>query len=155
MAVVSVFVVNTRIDLTQIRLQEAANKIKSDIRYVQLLAIAIQKRTGILFSAASDTYSVYIEDSPGNWSLAIDPLTKESFVVQLNSGDFSGIDLTVVYFNGYNQALVFDKWGNPYGYNVPARSASVLANPAGVRISGTAQTTDVRVERGTGRVYLQ
>lgn len=154
-AVLAAVSMNTKGNLSQIRLEQAINKIKSDIRYAQTLATTLQKRTGVLFRATQDDYLVYIEQSPGSWSLATDPLKKANFQVYLNTGDYSGVDLTIVYFNAYNQALVFDKWGNPYGYNVGTGVATALVNPAGVRLSIESDTVDVRVERGTGRVYSQ
>lgn len=142
--------------MAPIRLDMAARKIQSDIRYAQSLAISTQKWTGIYFNATTDIYAVYIDDSgtsPANWALATDPLTKENFTVQLNSGEFRGIDITIVFFNAADRALVFDKWGNPYSYT-GAGAPTALANPAGVRLVASSGTKDVRVERGTGRVYI-
>ena len=138
-------------DMASLRINMAQRKVASDIRYAQSLAMDLRKRTGLLFTVASDDYSVYIEDPPGTWNLAKDPSTGKNFTVQLNSDVFSGVEILLVYFNASNNALVFDKWGNPYGYNVASGTATSLNNPAGVRLTGT---NDVRVERGTGRVYL-
>ena len=141
-------------DLGPLRLQTAAKKLQTDIRYAQSLALSLQMRTGLAFNVVADSYSLYIERTPGVWSLAANPLTKTDFTVTLNTDEFVGVQITVVYFNGYNQALVFDEWGNPYGFNVGTMTASGLNNPAGVRLVADALTQDVRVERGTGRVYL-
>lgn len=142
-------------DTISMRLDMAARNIQSDIRYTQSLAISIQRRTGVLFSSIQDRYSVYIEDRPGNWIQATDPLTREDFVVQLNTDEFAGIDLVLVYFNGFDRALIFDRWGNPYGYNFGSGVATPLNNPAGVRLRASSGTRkDIRVERGTGRAYI-
>lgn len=150
LAILAVVAYPRMMDLPAMRIELAARKMQSDIRYAQSLAISIQKRTRINFRAAQDDYSVYIED--GAWVLATDPLTKENFTVQLNVGEFTGVEIESVYFNEYDQALVFDQWGNPYGYNIGTGQATALDNPAGVRITGL---KDIVIERGTGRVYIQ
>lgn len=149
--ILAVLAASRMTDILPLRTQMAARKVQSDIRWTQSLAVNIQKRAGLLFNATTDSYSVYIENTPGSWVLASEPATRKNFTIQLNSGDFAGVDITVVYFNGYDNGLVFDKWGNPYGYNVGTGAATALNNPAGVRITGP---TDIRVERGTGRVYI-
>ena len=143
------------LDMGVVRLDMAARKIQSDIRYVQSLAVSIQKRTRIDFSISQDEYSLYLENSPGNWNLISNPLTKDNFTVELNSGDFRGIDITISYFNADNNALVFDMWGNPYGYDINTGSSSPLNNPARVRLVSGSDLKDIRVERGTGRVYIE
>ena len=140
-------------DNLSLRIQMAQRKIQSDIRYAQSLAMSLQKRTEIFFSVASDNYSVYIEDTPGTWVLAKEPATRKDFTVQLDAGDFSGVQILRACFNTYsnNRALVFDKWGNPYGYRVSTGAIAALVNPAYVRLTSN---QEVRVERGTGRAYL-
>ena len=124
----------------------AARRLQTDIRYIQSLAVGIQKRTGIRFWADDERYSVYIEEEPGNWQPAMDPLTKEDFTVQLNSGDFTGVKIEQVDFDG-DRDLVFDKWGNPYGgVSAPPLKAG------SVTLSGP---KEVHVEKDTGRVYIQ
>jgi len=152
LAALAVVAIPRMVNMPGLRVNMAARKIQSDIRYTQSLAISTQMRAGINFRAAADSYSVYIEDTAGNWSRVVEPLTKEDFVVNLNSGDFKDVQIELVYFNGYNKALVFDKWGNPYGYELSAGAATPLNNPAGVRLSGW---REVRVGRGTGWVDIQ
>lgn len=152
LGILAVVAIPRTVDTQALRIDLAARKLQSDIRYTQSLAISIQKRTGVNFRTAQDNYAVYIEDTPGNWTKTVDPLTKADFTVQLNSGDFVGVEIVQAYFNGSNQSLVFDQWGNPYGYNVGTGNSSPLNNPAGVRLTGP---QDIRVERGTGRVYIQ
>jgi Tfp pilus assembly protein FimT len=147
-------------DMGPIRSDMTAEKVQSDIRYAQSLAVSTQCWAGIAFSAAADTYSLYmgsLDDGisvPSGWAIIADPLTRKNYTVQLNSAEFAGIDMTIVYFNGYNNYLVFDRWGNPYSYT-GSGSPIALDNPAGVRLAYSSGTVDVRVERGTGRVYTQ
>ena len=140
------------VDMPAMRSDMAAQKIQSDIRYAQSLAVSIQKRTRISFSTSQHRYSVYIEDTPGNWSLVINPLTKNKYTVQFNESEFQGIDITEVYFNDNNKDLAFDKWGDPYSYDAGSGSGTALNNPANVTITGP---KNIMVERGTGRVYIQ
>ncbi|NQT30462.1 MAG: prepilin-type N-terminal cleavage/methylation domain-containing protein [Candidatus Saganbacteria bacterium] len=135
------------------RIQMARKKIRTDIRYTQSLAESTQKRTQILFSNLSDSYTVYIENTYGanDWVVAKDPNSRGDFSVELNTGQYAGVAIEAVYFNAANQALVFDKWGNPYGYNVASEVATQLTEPAGVALVGN---NNLQVEKATGKVYL-
>lgn len=147
-------------NMAVIRLDFAAQKMQSDIRYAQSLAVSSQRWTRLVFNDAGDNYSISIDgiddgvSNPGSWVTVLDPLTNNNFVVQLNSGDFVGVDLTQVIFNGSNNQLVFDKWGNPYSYG-GAGGVTVLSNPSRVRVSSSSGVKDIFVERGTGRVSIQ
>ncbi len=155
LAILAVVAIERMTSIPAMRIDLAARQVQSDIRYAQSLAMSIQKRTRMDFNAASDNYSLYFENSPGNWSLIADPLTKDNFIVQLNSDEFSGIDITAVYFNAADRALVFDKWGNPYSYDAGSDTAAALANTSYVRLSANSGTKDIVVERGAGRAYTQ
>ena len=135
------------------RIQMARKKIRTDIRYTQSLAESTQKRTQILFSDVSDNYTVYIEETDGacDWVIAKDPNSQGDFIVELNSVAFAGVAIIAVYFNAADQGLVFDKWGNPYGYNAATEVALPLTEPAGVALTGN---NNVQVEKATGKVYL-
>ncbi|MDP8229666.1 MAG: prepilin-type N-terminal cleavage/methylation domain-containing protein [Candidatus Gorgyraea atricola] len=141
-----------KIDLTNLRINLAAEKVQSDIRYAQKMAMDIQKRTGVFFSSVNDNYTVYIEDSPGSWVIVKDPRTRNDFTIQLNQNEFAGVDITLVFFNVAGRPLVFDMFGTPYDYNIATGVATLLTNPAGVRINGT---RDVIVTQNTGRVNTQ
>ena len=141
-----------KIDLTNLRINMAASKMQSDIMYTQKLAMDIQKNTRISFSSSSDNYTVYIEDSPGNWVTATDPRTRGNFTIQLNQDEFAGVDITQVYFNAQNRDLLFDMFGTPYDYNSGSGTATLLSGAAWVRLNGA---RDVRVTQNTGRVYIQ
>lgn len=133
--------------LTSMRLRLTALMIQSDIRYTQLLATSIQKTTRILFSSGGDTYTVSIEDTPGSWVTATRYLYQEDFIVTLNTGTFSGIDITGVSFNGSETGLLFDKWGNPY--------AGTTATPLTANGSvGLNNSIDITVRKATGSVVI-
>jgi prepilin-type N-terminal cleavage/methylation domain-containing protein len=147
-------------DMESIRIAQAANKIKSDIRFAQRLAMQLQRRTAILFVAASDSYSIAIENTYGaaNWDFtnvkAKDPLTQQDFDVQLNSGDFQGVDITTVLFNSANYALMFDRNGDPYSLQPGAPfTAAALSEPAEIILNTNRKY--ILVKQGTGRVNVQ
>ena len=147
-------------DMEGIRIIQATYKIQSDIRFAQRLAMQLQRRTAILFSAAEDNYSIYIENTyqADDWDFnnvkAEDPLSQKDFDVQLNSGDFQGVDITTVFFNSANYALMFDRDGDPYGMQSSSPfTATALTDNAYV-ILNTDQKYIV-VKQGTGRVNVQ
>jgi len=159
LGVVSAVAITQMPDMEGIRITQAANKIKSDIRFAQRLAMQLQRRTAILFSVASDNYSIYIENTYGadDWSIGVkaeDPLAQGDFDVQLNSGEFSGVNITTVLFNTSGYALMFDRNGDPYGLQ-PASpfTATALSDPAGVALNTNREY--IVVSQGTGRVNVQ
>ncbi len=146
-------------DMQGMRIVQAAYKIQSDIRYAQRLAMQLQRRTAILFSTANDNYSIYIENTynANDWSVNVkaeNPLTHTDFDVQLNSGDFQGVDITTVLFNISNYALMFDRNGDPYSLQPSSPfTASMLTSPAGLILNTNRKY--IVVEEGTGRVNVQ
>lgn len=157
LGVLSVVAAVRMLNMPPLRLDMAARKMQADIRYAQSLATSTQKWTGVFFSAASDNYTVYIDGSggsPGSWSMVTDPLTRQNLTVQLNNAEFTGVDITLVQFNQPDRALVFDKWGNPYGYDSGSGTLTALGTSGRVTLSASSGTSDVWVERGSGRVYI-
>ncbi|MFC1646446.1 Tfp pilus assembly protein FimT/FimU [Candidatus Omnitrophota bacterium] len=149
----SVVIVNMP-DMDSMRITQAAYKIQSDIRFAQRLAMQLQRRTAIIFVAASDSYLIFTENTYGlyDWVWAKDPLTQELFYVQLNSDEFQGVDITTVLFNSPNYWLAFDRNGDPYGIQPPS-TATALSDNAYV-ILNTNQKYIV-VKQGTGWVNVQ
>lgn len=133
--------------LTSMRIRLTAQNIQSDIRYTQLLAVSIQKPTRILFNSAGDTYTVSIEDPPGTWKTAKRYLYQGDFIVTLNTGTFSGIDITGVSFNGSETGLVFDKWGIPCA----GTTATPLTTNGSVQLNNSINIT---VRKETGSVVI-
>lgn len=158
--ILSVLAVVSMPDMPSICIDMAARKLQSDIRYTQALAVSTQRWSSLLFNPATDQYSVYIDSiddgtsNPSGWTIVNNPQTGKDYTVELNSGDFPGVEIITVNFNGDNNYLVFDRWGNPYSYT-GSGAPLALSNPAGVRIGAAAGTKDIVVERGAGRIYLQ
>ena len=158
--IIAVVVITSSPDMEGIRITQAAYKIQSDIRFAQRLAMQLQRRTAILFSAANDNYSIYIENTyqANDWDFsnvkAKNPLTQEDFDVQLNSGDFLGVDITSVFFNSADYALMFDRNGDPYGMqSVSPYAAATLTDNAYVILNTNRKY--IVVKQGTGRVNVQ
>jgi Tfp pilus assembly protein FimT len=154
----SVTIVNMP-DMENMRIAQAANKIQADIRFAQRLAMQLQRRTEILFSASTDSYSIYVENTylANDWSTSVkakNPLTLQDFDVQLNSEEFQGVDITTVLFNSANYGLMFDRNGSPYGMlSTAPYTASALANNAYVILNTNKKY--IVVKQGTGRVNVQ
>ena len=138
--------------LPTFRSDQAAYKIKSDIRYAQSYALTAQKRTRISFDVGAETYTVYYESSPGNWTIMTDPLKKSNFVVDFTEQEFKGIDIISTDFAGTNFGLVFDAAGIPYGYNPSDGSTAALSSEGSVSISGS---ISIKVEPNTGKVTIE
>jgi hypothetical protein len=147
-------------DMQSMSIIQAASKIQSDIRYAQRLAMQLQRRTAIQFSAANNNYSIYIENSYGanDWNVNVkakNPLAMQSdFDVQLNSEEFVGVLITEVLFNSANYTLVFDRNGAPYAmdFNSPG-TLSALASAG--RVVLNTNNRYILVQPNTGRVNVQ
>lgn len=143
------------VDMQPMRIDMAARKIQTDIRYAQSLAVSTQKRTMVYFDVLADYYLIRMENQPNLWLLVTDPLSKGPLELSLNSGEFDGVQIEEVNFNGLSTTtgiLVFDKWGNPYSYSFSTGIAVPLQNPAYIKLTGSKY---VRILRGTGKVYIE
>lgn len=143
-------------NLPSLRTEWAAYKIKSDIRYAQSYAVASQKRTRVSFDVNAESYSIYVEDSPGNWVLMTDPLTKKSFTVDFKQSEFRGINIVSTYFNGANYGLLFDASGTPYSYD-SSGGTTMLSTTGNVTLLGYRSSisfTTVYVTPNTGMVFI-
>lgn len=150
-AIVAVIVISPRAKIALSRTRHAAYKIKSDIRYAQSHALSSQKNTMIDFDPATETYRVYVEDTPGNWVLLKNPFTKEDFTVNLNEGDYKGVDILETNFNGAGYDLGFDAAGIPYSYDSSDGSASELLASGSVFLG---EGLFVEVKVNTGKVSI-
>ncbi len=86
-------------DVTSMKSGAAAEKIKSDIRYAQELAMTQNRSYRVYFNASPAPASGYAvvndADGDGNWGeageFAPDPTGKGNLSVTLNSGDYAGV----------------------------------------------------------------
>jgi prepilin-type N-terminal cleavage/methylation domain-containing protein len=151
LAIIGVLVMFPKTYLGQISEVDAANKVKSDIRYAQSYALSTQKRTRVAFNSATESYSVYSENSPlsATWSLIDNPLTRASFTVNLATDGFPGVDITQANFDGVGNGLVFDAAGRPYSCNSAGSGVALLTASGTVSFAGG---TVLTVVPNTGKV---
>ncbi|PIQ86955.1 MAG: hypothetical protein COV74_02720 [Candidatus Omnitrophica bacterium CG11_big_fil_rev_8_21_14_0_20_45_26] len=143
----SVFALTNFIDFSATRIEGAAKRIQTDIRYIQQIALAQQRRTRITFDAGTDSYAAEMENTPNaeDWTSINDPLTRQTFQVIFNTGDYQGVDITGVTL-GSGDVLIFDEMGDPYTDGNVA-----LVEPANIVLNGTRQ---IQITRETGRVQI-
>ncbi|MEE9613781.1 MAG: prepilin-type N-terminal cleavage/methylation domain-containing protein [Thermodesulfobacteriota bacterium] len=148
-----------------VNLGAAARKLGDDIRYAQALAMARHKlptpssipnpsfRYRMEFDTGTDTYTIVNDaDNDDDWGEAGEsvknPSTGEnSFSVQLNSGEYAGIEITPGGFG--DSYLEFDTFGAPYG------SGGKLTAPASLTLTASGETATITVTPATGKVTVQ
>jgi len=95
---------------TEYKLDAAARRIASDIRYLQERAMESHGDHKIVFDTAQNRYALYAM-SPSQ-QLLKDPFTGQDFIVDLDEEIDSGITLSSASFGG-SQSLTFDRQGAP------------------------------------------
>lgn len=98
---------------SNIRAYYAIHKLRSDVRYTQLLAVGTQARARIVFDSLTDHYQIERETSPGTWAVATHPATQHNYETDFNTGDYQGVDITSVVL-GPESNVIFDSLGAPY-----------------------------------------
>ncbi len=131
----------------EIRLQGAAKKIVSDIRYAQSMAISYHTFTRIVFDESSDTYrgEYFYADE---WRNLRDPLTGEDLELDFRTDyQYKGIDILNVDFGG-TTTLMFDWQGIPQDENGMERSGSLGLSYKGrlITITVAPRTGKINVE---------
>ena len=144
----TVAIITSYVDPINLRIDGAARKIQSDVRYAHLLAFSEQRRHRLVFDAANESYVVEREDTMDaeDWTSIIDPVTRTSpFQVAFNTGEY--VDVFIIAVNlGTGDVLIFDEFGAPFtNGNVP------LAEPANVVLTGSKQ---VQFTPRTGRAVI-
>lgn len=130
-----------------VRLQAACQKLASDLRFMQQMAIAQQVRFGISFDIGDESYFGYRVDTAAK---AIDPHTQGDLEVDFDQmTEFNDI---VIASTDFSNAIEFDSMGNPYDGNGDALSSEGVLTLE--TIDGASSKT-VRIEPVTGRVSIQ
>lgn len=130
-------------------------KVRSDIRYVQQLAISRHTDTRIVFNAGTNSYQADNCNGSGSsctsWSPAIDPFSRGNLLTNFNSDpQYAGIDITSVVFDGGGSTLRFDWQG------VPQNSARAnLTNDGSVSFEYRGNSNTIYITKNTGRVRIQ
>lgn len=126
-------------DVTSTKAAATAEKMKSDIRYAQEIAMTRNRSYRIYFNGAPapapDGYAVvYDADGDGNWGeageFASDPTGKGNLSVTLNAGDYAGVTA----LSSVNP-IEFNSLGRPSG-----GATTVTVSPGGYTISIAAET---------------
>jgi prepilin-type N-terminal cleavage/methylation domain-containing protein len=129
-----------------IKLQGAAKRVISDIRYTQQMALARHEKYKIVFSTGTDSYEVRrVSDN----SYATDPFTRANLNVSLSSdAQFQGIDIAAT--NLTSGTLQFNWQGVPLDVTDSALSAD-----ASVRLDYKGYSVTVYITPDTGRTRVQ
>jgi Tfp pilus assembly protein FimT len=132
---------------SRVRLEAACQKIASDLRYTQGMALAQQVRFGISFDPVNEAYFVYRATVA---TKARDPQTRNNFDVSFTTlNEFKGMDIASTSFSN---KIEFDSTGAPYD-----GSGVILSNQGIITIqtTGGAYSRTVRIEAKTGKVSVQ
>ncbi len=132
-----------------IKVNGAARKLASDIRFAQQMAITQQVKYGVAVNVpVANKYTVYKNDDPT--VPARDPAGGNNFIVDFTTGQFQGVTLSsTLPVDGSARKLVkFDSQGQPLG-----GGGSALAGPNNtITLSYSGATAVVTIAPTTGRV---
>lgn len=136
-------------NFASIKVNSAARKLASDIRFAQQMAISRQNRHGVAFNTpAANQYTVYEQDDPLN--PARNPDGGNDFIINFTTGTFAGVTMTSTFaMDGGGRRLVkFDSRGEPFD----GANAAVGAPNNSVTLSYQGSSAVVTVGAVTGRV---
>ena len=136
-----------------IKLDGAMKKARSDIRYLQQLAISQHVDTRIVFNTGSNSYQAQNCNGSGSnctaWSPAIDPFTRGNLLTNFNSDpQYGGIDISAASFQG--ETLRFDWQGIPYN-----NSGLPLISDGLLTLVYQGNSKSIYVTANTGRVRIE
>jgi len=154
MAIMAVVAIS-RISVGPNKLDGAASKLASDLRYAQQLAINSHQSCGISFNPTDNTYFVYIGTTS---TKARDPHTRKDLELDYDTdSESSGVNLS---YTNFGNDISFDYLGTPYDSTGSALSSQgyVTINydyiSPGCFGSGSGYTTSVTIEPNTGMVGI-
>lgn len=128
-----------------LKLDAAANKLVSDIRYVQQQAITKQVNFGIYFQPANETYQAYRETIS---NIIADPLTQDDLIVNYTTDEeLRDIDLVSTNFS---DRLEFNPVGTPYD-----GTGSVLDYVGQITLTYSGNSRTIKIESNTGKVWIE
>ena len=148
-AIISVVSIVSLSGLQDIRLNDAANKIVSDLRYAQGLAYSNNSWYGISFQTTpSNTYNIYITDGNTDTIISDPKNPAQSFIVDIDS-DYAGVSIVSVNIGGGSK-VEFSPIGIPYtdknGSPIITTGTIVLTSNSGNKtINITANTGEINV----------
>jgi prepilin-type N-terminal cleavage/methylation domain-containing protein len=111
-AVLALVIVPRMLDIGEAALETAIRKVAADMKYARDFAVNHRCGSRVDFEPLTHSYTVY-EDSSGSWDIAQDPTTGEDFTVILNEGQYKGVIIVSVDFDG-NDLIEFNSAGEPF-----------------------------------------
>jgi len=123
-------------NITSIKTQAFADKLRADIRYAQSLAMTQNQRFRVYFNSAPALNPGYAVTNNAA-AIVTDPAGGGNLSVTLNAGDYAGITLASPY-----PFIEFDSLGRPYDNSGVLLGAvvSLTISPGGVVLSISSQT---------------
>ena len=126
------------------RLVAASNKLLSDLRYAQQLAIDTHQPCGISFDRSGESYFVYKGDVS---TVALDPYTKKPLSVDYDTDPlYQGVNLANTNFG---DDISFDYLGVPYD-----SSANALTSQGQIVLRYGSLRNRVRIRQRTGMTWI-
>lgn len=135
-----------------IKLNGAAKKLVSDIRFTQQIAISEHTYTRIVFDIAAETYTAYKYDTgTSSWVNMPDPFTRGNLIENFNSDPkYGGINISSTTFSA--NTSTFDWQGIPgEGNGYPP---SAITAQESITLTYKGNTVSVFITPQTGRVTM-
>ncbi len=130
-----------------VRLQAACQKVASDLRYIQQMAMAQQVRFGVSFDTGDELYFGYRVDTG---TKAKDPHTQGDLEVEFD--EMTQFNDIVIASTNFSDAVEFNSLGVPYdGNGDPLSDEGILT----LQTQDGAYSKTVRIEPVTGKVKIQ
>ena len=154
LAIVAILSISVTASVTnsikRIQLENAADKLTSDLRYAQYMATSTATWYGVSFEVTPLNH-VYVYTTTGTKdTIATDPgKTNATFFVDLSST--YGTTISTVTVEGGAAKIEFSPSGAPYR----DKAGAVLTAESVVTLSNGVSTKTVRITPGTGRIYQQ
>ncbi len=145
--IIAVVAIPKMMDIGEVRLAAALEKVAADLRYAREFAMNHNSRSKVVFSA--NEYTIY-EESAGAWQIIEDPATRDDYTILLDSGLYRGVTIASVTFDGGSE-VQFDALGAPYiSFEVKLQNNGVVM----LNCTGVDRTSGIRVYPVTGRIDL-
>jgi MSHA pilin protein MshC len=125
-------------DVTSMKAAATAEKLKSDIRYAQELAMTQNRSYRVYLNsgpAPNPGYAVVYDTSGGAWTsfgYAQDPTGKGNLSVTLNSGDYTGVTASL----SAGSYIAFNSLGRP----TTGGGTTITVSPGGYTMTVSAET---------------
>jgi prepilin-type N-terminal cleavage/methylation domain-containing protein len=152
MAIISAYVIGRSIGTEQIDLAGQTDKIRTQIRYAQAMAMKrsdAEEIWGIKFDPGTDQYWLFFASIPvdaGEPDLDAQQVTFPGERNKKVSAAVFGVDINPLAFN----LLFFDRFGKPYTQYTDATTNTALANDLTITLSGSDQNRTITVIPETG-----